>query len=364
MRILNRYIFREVFSSWLAVTGVLLIVLLTNQVARVLSRAAEAQFPRDVILQLVGLGVLQNLTVLVPVGLLLGVVLALGRLYHDSEMIAAQSCGARPWRIYVPVLVFAAVVTLALTWITLDLAPAAARRVLSMRGEAAQAGQFAAVAPGRFRSFGGGGAVVYAQGGSASGELLRVFVKRNVGERVEVAVAARATHVLSADGRVHTMTLYDGARYEGIPGSNVFRVVRFRENVIPVRVPQINFGTSDAETLPTRELLRSSDPERRAEWHWRLGLPSMALVLTVLAIPLSRLRPRQGRYARVGQAILVYFLYFSLMSAGQVWIARRTMPEVLGLWWVHLVVAAFALLLIAVPGWLARLRYRSTAVAA
>jgi lipopolysaccharide export system permease protein len=82
-----------VVLTWLAVTGVLLVILLTNQLARVLQRAAENQYPQSVVLELIWLGALQNLTVLMPIGLLLGVVLAFGRLYHHSEMAAALDCG-------------------------------------------------------------------------------------------------------------------------------------------------------------------------------------------------------------------------------------------------------------------------------
>jgi hypothetical protein len=89
LRILDRYILREVVVSWLGVTGVLLAILITNQVASVLARAAESGYPRGVVLELIALAVVQNVSVILPVGLLLGVVLALGRLYHDSEMTAA-----------------------------------------------------------------------------------------------------------------------------------------------------------------------------------------------------------------------------------------------------------------------------------
>lgn len=84
MRRLERYILREVVLAWLAVTSVLLVILLTNQVAAVLERAADNQYPRSAVLTLIGLSSVQNLPIVVPVGLLLGVVLALGRLYHDK----------------------------------------------------------------------------------------------------------------------------------------------------------------------------------------------------------------------------------------------------------------------------------------
>src|SRR5262249_10089453 len=147
-----------------AVTGVLLAILLTNQVAGVLARAAENQYPRGVVLELIGLSMLQNLPLVVPVGLLLGVVLALGRLYHDSEMSAAQACGVGSRPVLVPVLGFTAVLAILVALVSLYVSPAAIGRMLELRREALRAGQFAPLTAGRFRTFGGGSTVVYAQG--------------------------------------------------------------------------------------------------------------------------------------------------------------------------------------------------------
>ena len=161
--ILGRYILREVVLAWLLVTGVLLVILLAYQVVGVLERAAANQFPSGVVLQLIWLGALQYLSILLPVGLLLGVVLAFGRLYADSEMAAALACGAGPANVYLPVVLLALVVAAALAWLTLVLAPQATQQALALRQAAVRAGQFAPIAAGKFRSFGGGTAVVYAQ---------------------------------------------------------------------------------------------------------------------------------------------------------------------------------------------------------
>ena len=107
---LDRYLLREVTWTFVAVTGVLLIVLLSNQFARVLGQAAANGFPADIVLTLIGLTTLQQLTVLVPIGLFLGIVLALGRLYHESEMTAMTACGVGPLRIYRPIALLAVVV--------------------------------------------------------------------------------------------------------------------------------------------------------------------------------------------------------------------------------------------------------------
>jgi lipopolysaccharide export system permease protein len=303
---------------------------------------------------------LQNLSVLIPVGLLLGVVLAFGRLYHDSEMAAALACGVGPGSIYRPVALLAILVSAVLAWLTLSLSPQATAETLSLRSAAAQAGRFAAIAPGKFRSF-GGTAVVYAEDVNPDGTLGNVFVERNRGPRVEVALAQRARHSVTADGATHTITLYDGERFEGVPGTPQFRILRFAEHIVPIQVPTPTDVIRNIDAQPTEDLLGSKDPDKRAELHWRIALPTMALVLTLLAVPMARLRPRQGRYSRVWIAILVYFVYSNLISAGKVWLARGQTPEILGLWWTHVAVGLLALAFISAPGSWAnfRLRHRS-----
>jgi lipopolysaccharide export system permease protein len=362
LRILERYILREVVVSWFAVTGVLLAILLTNQVARVLERAAESQYPRGVVLELILLSAVQNLSLVVPIGLLIGIVLALGRLYHDSEMTAAQACGAGSRPILLPVLGFTLVLAALLAALSLHLSPAAAGRMLELRSEALRAGQFAPIAAGRFRIFGGGSIVVYAQATDPDGTLRRVFVERDRGGgHLEVALAQRATHAYSEGGDQQVITLYDGERFEGIPGERRFRIVRFAENTIPVRLPAMSAGVVALEGAPTRTLLRSPDREQLAEFHWRIAFPIMALVLAVIAIPLARLRPRQGRYARIGYAVLIFFVYINLAIAGRQALARGTIPQWLGLWWVHATVMLLAAAILLIPRWRARARYRRNA---
>jgi len=358
LRILDRYILREVVVSWLSVTGVLLAIMLTDQVARVLERAAESQFPHNVVLELILLGAVQKLPLVIPVALLLAIVLALGRLYHDSEMTAAAACGAGSRSVLVPVMSFTAVLTALLAMLSLQVAPAATGRMLEMRSEALRAGQFAPVSAGKFSTFGGGSTVVYAQSADADGTLRRVFVQRSRGNLLEIALAQSAKHAYSEGGDLQVITLYDGERYEGIPGERKFRIVRFAENTIPVRLPPLSGGALALGGVPTSVLAVSSDPLQRGEFHWRLALPIMAVVMALIGVPLAKLRPRQGRYARVAFAILIFYLYIQLAIAGKFWLERGVTPEWLGLWWVHAGVALFGAALIHVPRWMARARYR------
>lgn len=342
LSIFDRYVLREVAQTWVAVTGVLLVILLSNQLARVLSQAAANQFPRGTVLALLGLSSLQNLTVLVPVGLFLAIMLALGRLYHESEMTAVQACGAGITRLYRPVMLLTALIVGLMIWLSLDVVPAAARRAQDIRADAIRSAQFGSLEPGRFRSFGNGSVVFYAERIDSNGILYNVFVERSTGDRVEIAVATRAEQH-GAGQEEQTFILYDGQRYEGAPGSGEFRIVRFSEHGIPVRLPTFAATSSKRELRRTAELMGSPDPADRAELAWRLSVPVMPLMLALLAVPLARLRPRQGRYGKMGIAILIYFVYSNLLAAARIWIEKETLPADIGLWWVHGILFVLAL---------------------
>lgn len=378
MRTLDRYIFREVTLTWIAVTAVLLVILLSNQLARVLSQAAANDFPRDVVLSLIALTSAGYLTVIVPIGFFLAIMLALGRLYHESEMTAIQSCGVGPAGLFRPIAMLGAIIAALLVWLSFWAIPQAMTRAQSIRMEALQEAQFGALEPGRFRTFGGGNVVFYAERIDDNGILhnVNVFVDRTQedagrpgedarapgdGGRMEVWVATRAEQ-RGVGQAEQTFVLYDGERYEGVPGSGEFRIMRFAEGGIPLRMTALSGASRKAEMKPTRELLQSQSAEDRAELQWRMSTPLLALILMLLAVPLSRLRPRQSRFGRIGIAILVYFVYSQLLAAARTWVESDVAPRFVGLWWVHAVALCVAVWLLVrenPPG-----RARVTAVAA
>lgn len=349
LRILQRYMLREMTVNFFGVTVVLFAILFVNQVGTVLARAAQLQYQSGFVFELIALGAAQNVAILLPIGLLLGIVLAFGRLYHDSEMAAAQACGVGVARVATAVWLLALPVTALILLLNFELAPRAAAAEATMREEALRAAVTAPLAPGNFRSFAGGRIVVYARTADANGDLAGVFVKRSTGPIVETTVARRAHYAVSSDGQSETITLYDGQRLEGVPGGNRYRIMSFDQQLIPIRTPDSGHRVQRVDELSTAQLFASDNPKLRAELQWRLGLPIMTLVLTVLAVPLGRLRPRQGRYAHVWIAVLVFALYSNLALAARTWLEHGKIAPKLGLWWVHALFLSASLTVIALP---------------
>jgi lipopolysaccharide export system permease protein len=246
----------------------------------------------------------------------------------------------------VPLFCFAAVIAVGLAWLVFVQVPQADGQAQLLRQSALKEAQFGQLDAGRFKAFSGGDAVFYAERVDAEGVLHNVFVQRESAGRIEVALADTATYSKAAPNGVHLVTLFNGRRYEGVPGRNDFRVIEFREHGIPIETPSDVAGTQDPDTKPTRDLLGSDAPSDIAQLQYRTSTPLMALVLTLVAVPLSRLRPRQGRYARVGFAIVVYFVYSNLLYAAKVWLEKGDLPPVVGVWWVHAAALALGLYLV------------------
>jgi lipopolysaccharide export system permease protein len=134
--ILNRYIFRETAQTWLVVTLVLLVILVTSQFAQVLGDAAADRVPVDAVFQVMGLTSVQYLTILIPIALFLSIMIALGRLYRDSEMDAMMACGIGPVGLYRPLFILAVLLSVVVGWLSLFVAPEALREVQSIASEA------------------------------------------------------------------------------------------------------------------------------------------------------------------------------------------------------------------------------------
>ena len=348
-RILDRYIFREIAMTWFGVTMVLLLILLTNQFARTLGDVAKGKLPKYAAFDVIGLSVVQYLTILIPIGLFLATMLALGRLYRDSEMPAMMACRVGPAGIYRPLVWLMVPLVVGVAWLSIEGAPLAMQAVDRIGAEAKRDADLASIEPGKFTVFGPDRAVVYGSRVTPEGFLEKVFMQRqSKNGLIEVVLAELGEVVESDDPDVRFLVLHDGRRYEGIPGTTGFRIIEFTEHGITYRLPSLKASAPRAKSMAFMDLLRSDELEHVAEFQWRLGVPISTIILAILAVPLSRSRPREGRYGRLALGLLVFIIYLNMMSAAKSWIEQGAISPALGIWWVHGCMLLFALVLLGV----------------
>jgi len=346
-RILDRYIFREIASTWLGVTMVLLLILLTNQFARILGEVAKGRLPKNAAMEVIALSAAQFLTIIIPVGLFLAVMLTLGRLYRDSEMPAMMACSVGPRDIYRPLMWLLIPLAACVAWLSLDIGPRAMQAVDRIGAEARRAADLASIEPGRFTEVGPDDAVVYGERILPDGSMENVFLQRRVASgSVEVVVAQRGEQADSEDPDVRFLVLKDGRRYEGVPGTTQFRVVEFAEHGIPYRLPSLDPSDPKPRAMFLPDLMQAGKLEHIAEIQWRISVPLATIILGIFAVPLSKTQPRSGRYGRLAIGMLVFIIYLNMLGAARAWVEQGDLSPVLGLWWVHgaMLLLAFGLL--------------------
>jgi lipopolysaccharide export system permease protein len=198
---------------------------------------------------------------------------------------------------------------------------------------------------------------------AADGSLRDVFVQRDLPvtggshARMQVVLAREARYALAARGDAWLIDLVDGRSYEGVPGMGDWRITQFAAQRLKIPLPQVALpGRVRTDGLTNRELLASVDPRRVAELQWRIGWVLIVAVLGLMAVPLARLAPRQGRHARLPWAVLLFAVYAGLLISGRSMLERSDLPLAIGLWWVPLLVLGLALLIQRAPRLLRRMR--------
>lgn len=345
--ILDRYILREILYTLLAVMLVLLVIFLSNRFVRFLADASAGKLSSDVVLALLGMKTLSALVIILPLGLFMATLLVFSRMYKDSEMTALAACGVSIRRMYRPVMTLALAVAAAVGWVSLYLAPWAEEQGYRMRDEQKARSELAGVAAGRFTESDSADGVLYVEELSDSGRTMHhVFIQ---GDRPggQLVLSAERGFRRRDDNGDQFLMLVDGYRYEGVPGDADFRVIRFREHAVRLSEEEVDPSFRKQRARPTTQLLGSDDRADVAELQWRVSMPLSVLFLALLAVPLSRTGPRQGKYAKLFVAVLIYLIYNNMLGVANTWVARGVIPSVLGMWWVHLGLAAASWMLFA-----------------
>jgi lipopolysaccharide export system permease protein len=343
--IIQRYLLREIVVAFGAVLGVLVLIYVSNRFVRYLAEAAAGTISGEAVLELLSLKLISSLSVFVPLAIFLSVLLALGRLYRDSEIIAMSAGGFGANRIALTVLLLSVVFALLSSGLSLYVSPEFRARMEERREQAREESVISAIFPGRFREFGYRDQVIYVEDVDRESERMHnvfVQVRRSEKNSLDLVVARSAYLQVDPRHKERYVVLEDGYRYEGAPGDLDFIVTKFQHYAVHAQT-----GTGVArhrrlEAIPSLELMRSDDPAQLAELQWRVSMPLSVVILGVLAVPLARTSPKQGRYAKLFTSILVYFVYNNVLGIAQKLVERGDVPVWIGVWPVHLLFAVTA----------------------
>ena len=358
--IIDRHLVRQVALPFFSVLAVLLIIFVGYSLSRFLTQADAGLLNSDEVVRLTFLKVLIALEVLLPIGLYFGLMLGLGKLHSDSEIVALHAGGISEARLVRPVLTLAIPLALAIAVLSFYVRPwayAQSYEIIAIAEASSdidriKAGQFyltrkAAVnadntpAPGGAAGEPGSDSAereraIFIEKISARQVLEQVFIRTRIGDELQVISSRTGTLVERPGAESHTLELNNARIYKRVDDGPdlIARIDRFKLQIANEKPTEPAYK---AKAAASAELAVSLNPKDRSEYQWRLSTPVSTMLLALLAVPLSRSRPRHGRYARLLIAFVIYATYYNLIEVSQTWVKQQTATSI---WWTPLLLAA------------------------
>ncbi len=327
---------REFTHSAAGVFVALFAILLTTQLIRFLGEAAQGSIAPEAVIALLGFSAINYIPTLLSLSAFIAILLALSRSYRDSEMVVWFSSGLSLAAWIRPVLVFSLPLVFAIAGLSLFVSPWALSQSAEYRGNLDTRKDAGQASPGAFQESSSGDRVIFVEAVADDASYVKnVFVTAVQNQRLGVTMAATG-HQEFAENGDRFIVLENGRRYEIEPGSAEFRILEYARYAIRLEAREARGIERTPKNMPTLELISKDLPAFQAELLWRLGVPLSAIVLALLAIPLSFVNPRAGRSANMLLALFTYLVYNNLMTISQAWVASGRISFAVGVVVVHL----------------------------
>jgi len=356
MRIFTRYILKEVLAHGAIGVALFTFVVFMRDVGRILELVVRNSAPLPSVAEIFFLALPSALTVTIPMGVLVGILIGLSRLAADSEVTAMRASGLGVGLFVRTIAIFAAAAWLLALVNSVFVMPRSAQQLVELQGRLKSSQASFEVQPRvfyeDFRNY-----VLYVQDSTAADNaaIWRGIFLADISNPGAPKITLADEGVVIAEGE-HKLRLHlvNGSQHESSPRDPAkYVIMTFEETDIPIDLPpdpaQQARKQSMAE-LSTAELLRlSQQPQYHwflTEFHRRLALPTACLVLALVGIPLGLSSRKGGRSTGFVLTIVLVFLYYFVLGAGVELGRTGKLPPALGAWAANILFAAVGIALL------------------
>ena len=340
-----RSLVREFAVTGAFVFSILLGIIVFTQLIRLLGDSVSGLLAVDGVMALVGFSALNYLPILLSVSLCLSVLLTLTRSDRYCEMRAWCSSGIGLTRWIRPVMGFAVPVACVIALLSLVLAPWAKQKAEEFKSRLDTRDDVALATPGAFRESKQADRVFFLENVDAKNNRVgNVFVQSVQNSKEGTMVAKEGLQETAPNGD-RFLVLLNGTRYEGVPGQHDFKIVEFERYSVRIEAAEVKEAPPNYKSFSTLYLIQNPNRWNVSELEWRIGLPLSALILAMLAIPLSFVNPRAGRSLNLLIAVVIYMAYNNMMGVAATWVGQGKIGIVVGLWAVHAVMVLLMVLM-------------------
>lgn len=335
--IIIRYLVKETLKSQLAILFILLLIFFCQKLVRILGAAVDGDVPTNLVLTLLGLGVPDMAQLILPLSLFLALLMTLGKLYTDSEITVMHACGLGKMVLIKAAMILMLFTAVAATINVIWIGPWSERQQQQVTDNAQANPGSAALAAGQFRSSSDGNFVLFIDN-VKNNNFANVFLAqlRPRDNRRPSVVVAEKGHMQQYKDGSQVVLLDKGSRYEGTALLRDFKITDFTNYRALIGYKQTLLDPNDASQADMKSLWNSSNPEFRAELHWRFTLIFSVMVMALIVVPLSEVNPRQGRVLSMLPAILLYLIFFLLQSSFKTNVEAAKFDPIISMWVVNI----------------------------
>ena len=356
MRLISRSVIREIWPPFLLGFAAYTFILLIRTIFMLADFAVRRSAPFIEVGRLVGLSLPWIVVLTLPMAFLLGVLVGLGRLNTDSELIALRSCGVGPGALYRPVLGAAAAASVLVLFIYNVVLPPANEALQASMVRVATTSIVNLVAPRTFREPRPGITFFFdrasADGRSFEGVFLRLGDESEPPNRI--IVAQRGTLTLEGDrlwldlfqSTVHELDAADPSRDRTSQNETQRLLLAGDTSPPPGASVRVQRGLR-SQTLPELWQAAHASPSpaesRRLAWveiHKKFAIPVACLAFALVGVPLAQALRRGGRGGSFALSLAILLGYYLLLSSGETWAQEGRVPPALAMWLPNLLLVA------------------------
>ncbi|CAB9539033.1 hypothetical protein [uncultured Gammaproteobacteria bacterium] len=351
--IVAKYLMRNVWGISAAIFLIISLIIFGNQVVIMVQESLEYGVSTTDLLPLIAFNMIRDMPLIVSLSLFLAIILAIGKLYKDSEAIVMNSLGVgdKHFMVFIqPVVLPIFIFVLLLTTLVVPWAKQQKNLVIS-RSE--HTPEFDFIKQKEFQEFKGGDIIFYAtkvvNGTKDTQKIMEeVFIYTLVGDEPIITLAKKAQKHIDPITNNTYLRLKDGVRYHGFPGNNNKKILNFDLydlHIIDGKHQQFKLDSIQIESQSMVDLFYSDGFKEAAEFQWRLSQPLSIFILSLLGVLLGKASPRGGKNLGALFGVAIFILYNNALMIAKSALEHGDNSIWGGLWWVHFLMLGFIFIL-------------------
>lgn len=335
MRLIERYIMFEVSRLVAIIVGFLIFIFAIYSAQRYLTDAANGTLALTAVLAIVFYKVIIALEMLLPVGLYVSVGIALGQLHAESEITALLAAGSSPLRLYKTVMYFAIPLGILVTLLSMFGRPWAYMQIYRLEQQSQSELDISHLRARKFNVNDHGHMILAATISPDTGHLTDMLIY-TPSENTSSLFRAHCGDITNPSPLTPSVALHSGTSYRldhhNGQGDNGQIFQRLNIQLKPLMQNPITRRKASSMTA----LRTSTDPGDTAELQWRISRGINALLMALLAVPVSRVKPRQGRFSTLIPLSLLFTCIFYGGNVCRTLVANGALPVIPGVWLVQI----------------------------